>query len=276
MALSFFWRGIPVLAAVKSAKRDASWGGQSCKSFTQNLDYSRNLKNALIRVCSICQICKYIFISYLSIDLSLSLIVLSVSSLDGFLWIYAGPGFPEILSRDGRTSVHLPGNPWLFVQVMWWENMVSRRFKLLGNNESAYHASGRMCQPSQATLIQTATPIEKSHMMASQNGWSKSSKIRWSLYGPHPLLRNSQMKFSWFYLSTPGFGCPSYIALLRLTPSLATQGKLDAACGNWQCHLTLLEAHARQGSTPWKLTYNILQPIENGPIWWVHGWISGK
>ena len=72
MALSFFWRGIPVLAAVKSAKRDASWGGQSCKSFTQNLDYSRNLKNALIRVCSICQICKYIFISYLSIDLSLS------------------------------------------------------------------------------------------------------------------------------------------------------------------------------------------------------------
>lgn len=72
MALSFFWRGIPVLAAVKSAKRDASWEGQSCKSFTQNLDYSRNLKNALVRVCSICQICKYIFISYLSIDLSLS------------------------------------------------------------------------------------------------------------------------------------------------------------------------------------------------------------
>jgi len=232
----------------------------------------------LIRVCFICQICKYIRIISIWIYLFISL------SLSSFCRCHRWKDFceskqalpsPKFCRAMGELRC-ICQETHSFVQVMW-ENLVSRRFKLLGNNESAYHASGRMCQPSQAILIQTARPIEKSHMMVSQNGgWSKSSNIRWSLYGPHPLLRNSQLKFSWFYLSTPGFGCPSYIALLRLTPSLATQGKLDAACGNWQCHLTLLEAHARQGSTPWKLTYNILQPIENGPIWWVHGWISCK
>ena len=141
-----------------------------------------------------------------------------------------------------------------FVQVMW-ENLVSRRFKLLGNNESAYHASGRMRQPSQAILIQTATPIEKSHMMLSQNaGWSKSSKIRWSLYGPHPLLRNSQLKFSWFYLSTPGCGCPQ---LHRTTPphsKLSHAGK--AGCGmlsHWQCHEWL----------SWRLMPGKGVPLEN-------------
>lgn len=118
-----------------------------------------------------------------------------------------------------------------FVQVMW-ENLVSRRFKLLGNNESAYHASGRMCQPSQAILIQTATPIEKSHMMLSQNGgWSKSSKIKCSLYGPTlfwetPKWSFPDLIFQLLAVDAPG---PRH-ALLRLTPSLATQGKLDAAC----------------------------------------------